>query len=186
MLLTLVVAIYLCFGCIACFEPRYAQCRQEVSFRTVITVRPAVVSGERDHVSSTQESTRRSFPFLSGYAHIHRLFCACGATQTVPHRKKLYWKIFRVSCLQPLFRSGAVVVVLSIRPSLLSLLSLFGGTKRSREEGHGQGIQAAPYHHSDSPSTCQYSVVSSISSVLANLNHGETFCCINHRAITGA
>ena len=43
--------------------------QSDLSFRTVITVRPAVVSGERCRVSSIEESTRRSLPFLSRYTH---------------------------------------------------------------------------------------------------------------------
>ena len=43
--------------------------RSDLSFRTVIAVRPAVVSGERCHVSSIEESTRRSLTCLSGYTH---------------------------------------------------------------------------------------------------------------------
>ena len=41
--------------------------RSDLSFRTFITIRPAVVSDERCHVSSMEESTRWSLPFLSGY-----------------------------------------------------------------------------------------------------------------------
>ena len=43
--------------------------RSDLSFHTVITVRPAVVSGEECHVSSIEETTRRYFPFMSGYTH---------------------------------------------------------------------------------------------------------------------
>ena len=36
--------------------------QSDLSFRTVITVRPAVVSSERYHVSSIEESPSRSLP----------------------------------------------------------------------------------------------------------------------------
>ena len=53
--------------------PRTALCpmrpRSDLSFRPAITVRPAVVSGERCHVSSIEGSMRRSLRFLSGYTH---------------------------------------------------------------------------------------------------------------------